>query len=197
MLNLPIQTEINKQLPKNAIFQKLILSTSQKESFDNDISRIYIANEISERTLNIEKGENIDSIFVLLVHLKKKEYADKNITMLSKMIDRNIVYLMKFDEEYQLGIYYTKLIKSDWVSNATLSITGLNLDTVWENIVMSIGDVKVNAGNTIEEQIIEDERKEKLLKQIERLEKQARAEKQPKKKFELVQEIKRLRRELQ
>ena len=37
---------------------------------------------------------------------------------------------------------------------------------------------------------------EKLKKQIEKLEKQARAEKQPKKKFELVQQIKELKRKL-
>ena len=196
VLNLPTQTEINKPLPKNAIFQKLMLNTAQKESFDNDISRIYIANEISERTINITKGETIDSIFVLLVHLKRKEYADKNITILSKMIDRNIVYLMKFEEEYQLGIYHTKLIKSAWSSSPTLTITGLNLDMVWDNIVMNIGDVTVNEGNTLVEQIMEDDHKAKLSKQIERLEKQARAEKQPKKKFELVQEIKNLKKNI-
>lgn len=38
-----------------------------------------------------------------------------------------------------------------------------------------------------------DEQRAKLQKEIARLEKQARAEKQPKKKFELVQEIKRLK----
>ena len=38
---------------------------------------------------------------------------------------------------------------------------------------------------------------EKLKKQIEKLEKQARAEKQPKKKFEFVQQIKKLKEELE
>lgn len=100
MLKLPIQTQINKQLPKNKIYQKLMLNTAQKESFDTDISRIYISNEISEKTVNIARGDDIDSIYVLLVHLKKKDYSDKNIMILSKIIDRNIVYAMKFEEEY-------------------------------------------------------------------------------------------------
>ncbi len=195
MLNLPTQTEINKSLPKNAIFQKLMLNAAQKESFDNDVSRIYISNEISERTINIAKGDAIDSIFVLLVHLKKKAYTDKNITMLSKMIERNIVYVLKFEEEYQLGVYHTKLIKSGWTASPALAIAGLNLDAVWENIVKAIGSIDIEQGNNLEQQITADEHRTKLLKQIEQLEKKARAEKQPKKKFELVQEIKRLQEE--
>ena len=49
----------------------------------------------------------------------------------------------------------------------------------------------------MDEQIVADEQKLKLEKEIARLEKQARNEKQPKKKFELVQMIKKLRKILQ
>ena len=41
-----------------------------------------------------------------------------------------------------------------------------------------------------------DERRQKIEKEIAKLEKQARAEKQPKKKFELVQQIKNLKEQL-
>lgn len=81
------------------------------------------------------------------------------------------------------------------IQNRILSIVlkGINLDTVWENIVVQVGDVDIKDGNTLEEQIIANEQQAKLQKEIARLEKQARAEKQPKKKFELVQMIKKLR----
>ncbi len=46
---------------------------------------------------------------------------------------------------------------------------------------------------SLDEQIAADEQKAKLEKEIARLEKLARTEKQPKKKFELVQEIKKLK----
>ena len=51
----------------------------------------------------------------------------------------------------------------------------------------------MQSGNTLEQQITQDEQHAKLEKEIARLEKLARAEKQPKKKFELVQKINRLR----
>ncbi len=197
MLNLSAQTEINKTLPKNAIFQKLMLNTAGKASFDKDILRINIANEISERTINIAKGKSIDSIFVLLVHLKKKEYADKNITLLSKMIERNIVYVMKFEEEYQLGVYYTKLIKSEWTTSPALAIAGFDLDVVWENIVKVIGRIDIEQGNSLEEQIVINEQQEKILKQIDLLEKKMRNTKQFNEQVKIKNEIKRLKKELE
>ena len=50
--------------------------------------------------------------------------------------------------------------------------------------------------NTLDEQIAADEHRQKVEKEIAKLEKQARAEKQPKKKFELVQQIKELKRKM-
>ena len=61
---------------------------------------------------------------------------------------------------------------------------------------MQIGDIKVSDGNTLDEQITIDSEREKILKQIAKLEKQARAEKQPKKKYELVSRIKDLNKEI-
>ena len=80
--------------------------------------------------------------------------------------------------------------------SCTIELRGLNLDKVWENIVVDIGGVNIADGNTLDEQIAADERRQKIEKEIAKLEKQARAEKQPKKKFELVQQIKKLQYEI-
>lgn len=74
-----------------------------------------------------------------------------------------------------------------------VELKGLNLDTVWENIVIAVGGVNIEKGNSLDEQIEINEKKQKLEKEIAKLEKQARAEKQPKKKFELVQRVKELK----
>ena len=62
-------------------------------------------------------------------------------------------------------------------------------DDVWDNIVVQIGRIDVEGGNSLEEQIAVDEEREKIQKEIARLEALARKEKQPRKKFELVQKI--------
>ena len=55
-----------------------------------------------------------------------------------------------------------------------------------------IGGITIDQGNTLDEQIVADEHRQKIEKEIAKLEKQARTEKQPKK-FELVQRVKALK----
>ena len=80
--------------------------------------------------------------------------------------------------------------------SCTITMKGLDLDAVWENLIVQVGGITIEQGNSLDEQIAVDEQKAKLEKEIVRLEKQARNEKQPKKKFELVQMIKKLQKEL-
>ena len=97
-----------------------------------------------------------------------------------------------------MAIYHTKLMQTDWkpTESCTIELRGLNLDKVWENIVVDIGNVSIADGNTLDEQIVIDERRQKIEKEIAKLEKQARAEKQPKKKFELATKVNNLKKEL-
>ena len=87
----------------------------------------------------------------------------------------------------------------DKIENAEdckLTLKGLNLDDVWNNIVVQIGSIDVEKGNSLEEQIAVDEKRAKVLKEIDRLEALARKEKQPKKKFEIVEKIKELQKQI-
>ena len=192
MLGLPQLTETSKQLPKKVIYTKFQMNTAIKEKIDADISRITIVNEIAPNKVNIPAGEDVKSFFVLLVSLKKKEYDKKTIVTLSKLIPQNILFVLEYENESRLAIYHTKVMQTAWIptEEQKVELKGLNLDTVWENIVIAVGGVNIEKGNTLDEQIEVNDKKQKLEKEIARLEKKARTEKQPKKKFELVQRIK-------
>lgn len=198
MLGLPANTELNKQLPKTAIYTKFQMNTSEKAKIDEDISRIAIVNEISSARAHIEPGKEISSFFVLLVTLKRRDFSEKTIITLSKLIPQNMVLVLSYEKEAKLAVYHTKVIQTQWLplDQLTLELKGLDLDKVWENVIVQIGGIQMESGNTLDQQIAEDERKARLQKEIARLEKLARAEKQPRKKFELVQRIKKLREEL-
>ena len=71
------------------------------------------------------------------------------------------------------------------------------MDAVWENIIIQIGGIRMDHGNTLDEQIVVDEQRMKIQKEIDRLTKAAKNEKQPKKKFELAQQINKLKQELE
>ena len=195
MLGLPKTTETSKQLPKKAIYTKFQMNTAAKEKIDADISRITIVNEIAPNKVNIPAGEDVKSFFVLLVSLKKKEYDEKTIATLSKLIPQNILFVLEYENESRLAIYHIKVMQTEWkpTENQQIELHGLNLDTVWENIVKSLECGVWNEELSLDENLALHEQQEKLQKQITKLEKQARAEKQPKKKFEIVQQLKKLK----
>lgn len=192
MLGLPKTTELNKQLPKTAIYAKFQMNAAAKAKLDADISRISIVGEISPRTVGIAAGESIASIFVLLVSLKRKDFQPATIAQISKLIDQNMLLILEHGGQQKLAIYHTKLIQTDWkpADQCTIDLKGLNLDAVWENFITQVGGITIQTGNTLDQQIVADEKRAKLEKEIARLEKQAWAEKQPKKKLEIVQQIK-------
>lgn len=196
MLGLPKSTEMSKQLPKKAVYAKFQMNTAAKEKIDADISRIAIVNEISPDKINIPAGEEVKNFFVLLVTLKKKNFDEKNIAILSKLIPQNILFILEYEGQSKLAIYHTKLMQTDWkpTESCIIELRGLNLDKVWENVIRSLESGVWNEELTLDENIALHEQQEKLKKQIEKLEKKARAEKQPKKKFELVQQVKALQR---
>ena len=198
MLGLPKATEMSKQLPKKAIYTKFQMNTAETAKIDADISRITIVNEIAPNKVNIPAGEDVKSFFVLLVSLKKKEYDKKTIATLSKLIPQNILFVLEYENESRLAIYHTKVMQTEWkpTENQQIELQGLNLDTVWENIVKGLECGVWNEELSLDENLALHEQQEKLQKQITKLEKQARTERQPKKKFELHQKITKLKKEL-
>ena len=198
MLGLPKSTEMNKQLPKKAVYAKFQMNTAAKDKIDADISRITIVNEISPSRINIPAGEEVGSFFVLLVALKKKDFDEKTIAALSKLIPQNILFVLEFEGQSKLAIYRTKLMQTDWkpTESCTLELRGLTLDKVWENAIRSLELGVWNEELSLDENLAIHDRRSKLEKEIAKLEKQARAEKQPKKKFELVQRVRALQKQL-
>ena len=198
MLQLHEKTKLNKQLPKKAIYAKFNLKPAAREKFDADVSRISIINEVSSVTTAIAKGKSIESFFVLLVLLKHEKFDEKNIALLPKLIEQRMLFVLQCGERAKLAVVHNKLHQTDWMPTDELKIElqGLNFDTVWENMVVQIGGIQIEQGYSLEEQLQMDEQRNKLDKQIESLERQARAEKQPRRKFELVQEINKLKEKL-
>ena len=139
----------------------------------------------------LTKGKEIEGFYVLQVVLKRKDYDSKNILMLQKLIPQKLIFALQFEEQTQFCIFHTRLQQSAWMATdeAVITLQGLSLDDVWNNIVATIGGLDALAEESIEEQIIQCEQQEKLLRQIESLEKQCRTEKQTRKKYELHQQL--------
>lgn len=198
MLNLPQSTEVKRPLPKAQLFKRFDWNPSQRESFDGDVAHLDFVNWIAPRTLPaIAEGTEVKEIFVIEVSLKNRDFDTKNIVLLAKSIPQRVIYLLRFEDEYRLAVYHTKLFITDWQfltpNSSFLILTGLNLDTVWEAIVSSIGQFSVEQENSLSEQIKVDEERDKLLRQIAILERQMSTTKQPRRKRELFLELQKLK----
>ena len=194
MFGLPSSTEIRKPVHKKVLYAKFPteLSGERRKQFDEDVGRIIITNEISPVSVNIKEGELVKSIFVLQVELKKKEYNERNIVLISKLFGQQLVIVLKHADEVRLATYQTRLLSSQWLKydEVGLRLSGLNLDAVWESLVTQVSGIEVADDNSLDEQIALEQEKERLKKQIEDLEKKARKETQSKRKFEIYNQMK-------
>ena len=111
------------------------------------------------------------------------------------MLGQKLLFVLEYEGTQALAVWQTRLILSPWMEPDALPVelNGLNLDKVWENIVAELAGVQVAQGTTLEEQLTQAQQREKLQKEIAKLEKLAWAEKQPKRKYELMQRISKLK----
>lgn len=194
MQGLPQRTQLNKQISKDAIKKKFALKGPAKDRFDTEIKKLVIIHELSPSTINVAAGKTVPIIYVLQVSLKTRDFDDRNILLISKLIEQHLIFVLEYEGQACLAAFQMRLIKSPWqpLESLAIKLEGLNLDAVWENLLIEIGGIEIENGNSLEQQLLIDEKRQKLEKQIAALKKRARAESQPKKKFELVEKIRKL-----
>lgn len=199
MLGLPKSTEISKQLPKKAIFDRFKPKPNERKLFDEQINRMSIVTEISPQTVAIKASADARAVYVVLVTLKTPECDKKNIALLSRLIDQRMLFVLTYGDTVRLAAYRADTVlmsESKPLTELTLPLSGLDLEAVWENAIAQIGGIDLSGGKDLDAAIAESARREKLTKQIASLEAKAMKERQPRKKWEIAEEIKRLKIEL-
>ena len=212
MLGLPQSTEFNRRIPKQKFYEKLEVSPAVKRAFVEQIKIIYWRNKLAPITLNIAPGQAVTEIEVLEIRLNQPQLDEAVLRQIDKELYYHLLFVLSFEGRVQAWTGYkesadngktafkvNKYYHTDWMpeDELILKIEGLNMDVVWENFIIQVGGVELEQGNDLAEQIELDERRAKFAREIEKLEKLARREKQPRKKFELVQRINRLKAEME
>ena len=202
MIRFPGATTVGRILPKEEFYKRLTISVELKEKFISDIRRITVENSLTEHTLRLKPGTEVVEIIVLAFDLKKKEVDNRILEIVARQNPHNILFWLRFEEQGQFSIYINKLYKTQWqpLEAMQLESIGFTLDDVWNGYIEQIALLKKPDPSVSDAPVAHRlKRQEELLKlekNIEKLENAARAEKQPKKKFELAMQVQQLKREL-
>ena len=205
LLNFPNSTEFNKRIPKQKFYENIAVTPAMKRAFVEQIRTIYWRNKIAATTLNLAAGEQVTEIEVFEMRLSAPELDESVLRQIDREIPYHILFLLEYEGKYRAVIGYKeaatgktafkvdRYYSTDWLDEDDLPVhlDGLSLDAVYENFVRQIaGEVLADKnGTTLKESVEQQKQREQIEKQTATLEAKIRKEKQPKKKFELVQKL--------
>ena len=208
----PKSTEFNKRIPKTKFYEHIEIGKKIKDSFVQDIESIIWANKIAPSTVNIAAGEKVTEIQVFRIILKQSDFNKDVLKTIDEQIPYHILFIVCYRDKEQAWIGYkeqsgseSRAFKVDsyyhtaWQKpeEMELAIEGLNMDAVYESFVKQISastaPVQWNDNLSAKENTAKIEERKKLQKQIEKLERQLKKETQPRKKFEIHQELQKLK----
>jgi len=203
MILFPGGSSVGRILPKEVFYKQLNLSTEIKNSFVSDIKRIMIEYSLTEHSLHLKPGTEVIEVVVLSIELKKKAYDNRILETIARQNKHKILFWLRFEDQNQLALYFNKLYKTDWHSADALRLEtkGFTLDDVWNGYLVQIALIKepelMVKETSVAYRVKRQEEYLKLERTIDQLDKAARAEKQPKKKFELAMQVQQLKKDLE
>ena len=209
MLGLPASTELNRRIPKQKIYGKCEPSPALKKAFSEQIASIHWRNKIAPEVLNLAAGKEVQELEVFELRLNDGQIDEAVLRLIDRAIPYHILFVLVWEDRMRLAVAYKetpdakstgvrveRYYYTDWmpVGEAVLRIEGLSMDAVYENLVRRIageafGDARTS---TLRESVAAQVRRERVEKQIAAIEAKIRREKQPKRKFELVQQLRAL-----
>ncbi|SBW08279.1 conserved hypothetical protein [uncultured delta proteobacterium] len=216
MFALPESTQFEKRIPKQKFYANLSITPALKRVFTEQIDTVTWRNKLSAQTLNVAKGERVEELEIFLIKLRQRSLDNTVLELIDREIPYHIFFLLEFVGEFQARIGYKEAgggraafkvdayYQTDWLpwEKLPLSLSGLNLDAVYENFVRQVAGEKLAAGvsgtadESLKDIVARDKERQNLLKQIAALENKVRREKQFNKQVELNEQLKKLQAEL-
>jgi len=200
MLGLPRSTEVNRRVAKEKIYANTTMTTQLRDIIKNQIESIIWRNKLSDTTVGLAPGEGVKEIQVFEISLRQRGLDKRVLTTINKAIPYKILFVLTFANVAQTwieasGIFYN----SDWfpMNDFTLKLDGLNLDAVYENLARQIAGERLDSDGSITEAVEKDQLRQKLEREIAKLETKKVREQQFNRQVELNGELKRLKKELE
>lgn len=209
MLSFPSKAQVNIKVPKKSFYENLTVNTANKRIFIDQINAIWWRYKLTADTLGVAPSETIDEIEIFEIELTTKNFDSSILRLIDRGIPYHTIFILTYEGESQLWIAYKEKTSSDSLSvgnyyhtdfapseRLNLSADGMSLDDIYAALFYQVSGIQKDFSKPLKDVITEHEKRLKLEREIDRLEKQLRKETQPKKKFELHQQIQSLKKEL-
>ena len=195
MINLPKICIVDKFIPKKTFYEKVNIASNVKNEFIDLIDKIVWKYKLSEDTIKINKTKEVEEIEIFEITLKERKIPKSVINIIIKAIPYKILFVLKYKEDSCYAMNAEQTYFSKWNEDIKFDFTGINLESIYQNIVKKIINEESN-NSTFSDIIKNKQLKEQLLKKMDILKNKIRQEKQFNKKVELNQELRRLEKEL-
>lgn len=124
LFSLPLQTKVNKTVPKNAF--ESFTNAKQKALFSSLISKIIWSNKLSEETLNLP-GKEIKEIQLFKVELKGNGDPKPLLEIIDKAIPYHIIFIVSFGK----GFFLSTAKKHPHPTNENFSVIDWTFKSDW------------------------------------------------------------------
>jgi len=200
MLGLPQSTQVDRRIPKEKLYLNANMAPQVRDAIKDQIESIIWRNKLAAGTLGLSTGETVAEIEVFEVQLRQKSMDKRVLAAIAQAIPYKILFILTFAGEAQAwmetsGTFYT----TDWFAfdTFTIRLEGLNLDSVYENLVRHIAGGRLDSEGDLADAVSRDKERQKLEREIAALEKKILHEKQFNRQVELNSELKKLQKELE
>lgn len=209
MFNLSSKTIVNRKLRLAELYKMMGADKDIKADAKNIVS-VILTNVLSGDTMNLTSDGKVKEVYIFDIELNTKTLPTLFISSLDKSINLHTVFILKFDDEQMLygcykektdkGVKLGKYYGTDWTKEKkpiSLPLNVNNIDDIYTAIIDELIPITANQGEETSDFVARFDRINKLKNEIVRLQKQVDNERQPKKRFELNDELKKLKKELE
>lgn len=202
------KTYVNRQFKMKDLYKQMN-ADKEVRTDGRIISGITLVNVLSNDTMNYRIKGNVKEIYIFEIGLTEKRIPSLFISCLDKAINLNTFFILKYGDEQMLygaykektekGLRFGKYYGTDWncdKKDIPLPLTISGMDDLYAALFNQLIPINAREGETALELIARYEAITALEKAVGQKQKRMNAEKQPKFKFEIYDELQSLKHEL-
>lgn len=209
MIVFPKSTLAGKPVPKTAFYRNLEVNAKMKQRFVDSVESITWTAKLAPSTLSVADGKTVHEIAVFRIELKGETVPTDVLVFIDRQMPRHTLFLLQHDDDFCLLVNYkewhdaantrfdiVKTFQTGWTSadKLSLSLDGQDMDAVYSAIVKQVAGADITSeAKDIHTAVAQTKEQEALRQKIAALEAKIAKERQPKKKFELHQQLVKLK----